>query len=105
MHVLDDAPARRDALQRLGDVLAELAQRRPAAARTSLGSRVHDPVPRQVVRQGTSGRLVAGEGGDGSHLVSLRRTLAGGFLQVLEAQFKLLDAGAAFRRRPEALAT
>ena len=65
---------------------------------------MHDPLTREVVRQGAPSWLLARRNGNGDRLVALRRTLAGGFLQVLEAQFELLDAGAALRRRPEPLA-
>ena len=75
-HVLDDAPTRRDPLESLGDILAELPQRRPAAARTGLRSGMHDAMTRQVLRQGAASRLLSREGRDGDRLVGLRR---GGF--------------------------
>ena len=104
-HVLDDAPARRDPLERLSDVLAELAQRRPAAAGASLRCGMHDAVPRQVLRQGTAGGLASCEGRNLDRLVGLRRGgFTGRFLEILETEFELLDAGAALRRWPEPLA-
>ena len=65
---------------------------------------MNDPVTWKMVGQRTTGRLVPGEGRHRDRLVGLRRSLACGFLQVLEAEFKLLDPGAAFRGGPEPLA-
>src|SRR3712207_657018 len=55
-HVLDHLPAPWLALERLSDVLAQLANR-AAALGTGTGGRIDDPLARQVLRQGSSGRL------------------------------------------------
>ena len=95
-NVLDDAPTRRGALERLGDVLAELAERRPATARTVLRSGMHDAVTREMLRQRAASGLVSREGHDGDRLVGLSHDgFSGRFLQILEAEFELIDAGAA----------
>ena len=122
-NVLDDAPARRDALERLGDVLAErswlegspseawrrsrwrVAERRPATARTVLRSGMHDAVTREMLRQRAASGLVSREGRDGDRLVGLSHDgFSGRFLQILEAEFELIDAGAALGRWSEPLA-
>jgi hypothetical protein len=102
-HMLDHAPACRNALQCLGHVLAELAQGRAAAAGAGRGSGMHDPMTRKMVRQGTASRLLAGKGLDRDRRVSRRRGLGSGFLQVFEPEFQLLDARAALRRWSEPL--
>ena len=101
--MLDDAPACRDALQGLGDVLAELAQCGPAAARTGRGSGVDDAVARKMIRQRSASGLVPGETRNRDGLVGLRCIRASRLLQVLEPEFELLDPGAALRRGPEPL--
>src|ERR1700722_6891676 len=50
-HVLDHLPARRHMLQRLGHVLADLAQRAAAAARARGRCRMDDALTRQMLRQ------------------------------------------------------
>ena len=104
-HMLDDPPACRDTLERLGDVLAELTERRSAAARTVLRSRMHDAVTREMLRQRAASGLVSREGRDGDRLVGLSHGgFSGRLLQILETEFELFDAGAALRRWPEPLA-
>ena len=104
-HVLDDAPTRRDPLESLGDILAELPKRRPAAAWTGLRSGMHVAMTRQVLRQRTAGGLASRDGRDGDRLIGRRRGgFSGRFLQVFETELELLDAGAALRRGPEPLA-
>jgi hypothetical protein len=101
--MLNDAPACRDALQGLGNILAHLPQRGAAAAGTDLGPGMHDPVTRQMVRQRAPGRLLPGGACNRDRFLALRRGLAGGFLEVLEPKLKLLDAGAALRGWSEPL--
>ena len=48
-HVLDHFPLARDELQRLGHVLAELAQGRPAAARACRRQRIDNALARQML--------------------------------------------------------
>ena len=55
-HMLDHLPAPRHAFEGLGDVLAELADR-AAALGAGAGRGVDDPLARQVLRQGSAGRL------------------------------------------------
>ena len=96
---------RRDALEGLGDVLAELAQRRPAAARTGLRSGMHDAVTGKVLRQGAASGLMSRESRTDDRLVGLwRDSFSGVFLQIFETEFELLDAGAALRRWPKPFA-
>ena len=55
-HMLDHLPLARNELQRLGHVLADLAQCRPAAARAGRGRRIDDPLARQMLGQRTARR-------------------------------------------------
>ena len=50
-YVLDHLPLARNQLQRLGHVLADLAQCRTAAARAGRGRRIDDPLARQMLGQ------------------------------------------------------
>ena len=56
-HVLDHLPLARDELQRLGHVLADLAQGRPAAARAGRRQRIDDALARQMLGQRPARRL------------------------------------------------
>ena len=60
--MLDHLPLPRDHLQRLGDVLAQLAQPRAAAARASGRRRLDHPLARQMLGEGLARRALAGEG-------------------------------------------
>ena len=56
--MLDHLPAPRLALERLGDVLAQLADR-AAALGAGAGGGIDDPLARQVLRQRPAGRLAS----------------------------------------------
>src|SRR5262245_18050919 len=56
-HVLDHLPLARNELQRLGHVLADLAQGSAAAARAGRRQRIDDAFARQMLRQGPARRL------------------------------------------------
>ena len=94
-HRLDHLPLARDAFQRLGDRLAQLAQLVRAAAGAGGGSRNNDALARQVVGERLACRLPAGERLD-------RRGLRGGLfgrqfvlarrrLQLFQLQFQLVQ--------------
>jgi hypothetical protein len=100
-HVLDHAPARRHLFQSLGDILAELAEGDPAAARTGFWAGMHDLLPSQVIGQGPSGGATTIEGVDRDGIRG--SDLGRGFLQILQLQFELLDPSATLRRDPEPL--
>ena len=101
-NVLDHLPLPRNDLQRLGDVLAQLAQPRAAAAQASGRSRLDHPLARQMLGEGLARRALAGEGHHigglghgplGGDLVLGRRTL-----ELLEGQLHLIEQShAAFR--------
>jgi hypothetical protein len=55
-HVLDDCPLARNQLQRLGYILADLAQSRSATARADSRSRIDDALPCQMPGQRTACR-------------------------------------------------
>lgn len=102
-HMLDHPPLGGDALQRLGDVLAQLGQF-SAAAGTGFGRRLdHNTETGQMIGQRAARRLAAGLGGNG---VGNGGGLDGGsgFLQILQRQLQLLDAGAPLGRLAIALA-
>ena len=60
--VLDHLPLPRDHLQRLGDVLAQLAQPRAAAAQAGGRAGLDHPLARQMLGEGLARRALAGEG-------------------------------------------
>jgi hypothetical protein len=60
--MLDHLPPPRDRFQRLGDVLAQFAQPRAAAAQASGRARLDHPLPRQMVGEGLARRALASEG-------------------------------------------
>src|SRR4051794_34801883 len=59
--MLDHLPAPRDHLQRLGDVLAELAESRAAAAQAGCWPGLDHPLARQMVGKGVPRRALARE--------------------------------------------
>src|SRR5947208_11284339 len=59
--VLDHLPLPWDNLQRLGNVLAQLAQPRAAAAQAFRRPRLDDPLTRQMLGEGLAGRPLAGK--------------------------------------------
>src|SRR5437879_13836647 len=82
--VLDHLPLTRDHPQRLGDVLAQLAQPRAATAQASGRARLDHPLARQMCGERMARRALAGEGHHvrrlgcstlGGDLVLGRRTL------------------------------
>ena len=95
-HVLDHLPLARDHLQRLGDVLAELAQPRTAAACAGRRSGHDHPLARQMLGEGLAGRPLAGEGrygrpGLGRGVLGGEFVLGGGALELLELQLHLIE--------------
>ena len=99
----------RDHLQRLGDVLAQLAQSRAAAAGAGRRRGDHYPLARQVFRERLAGRLPAGERLDGRRrpggLLGLELVLGGRSLQLFQLELHLVQQPAgAFRRDAEPLA-
>jgi hypothetical protein len=93
--MLDHLPLPRDHLQRLGDVLAQLAQPRAAAAKAHGGSRLDQPLARQMLGEGLARRVLAGKGrhigGLGHGPLGGDLVLAGRTLEFLEAQFHLVE--------------
>ena len=87
-HVLDHLPLPRDHLQRLGDVLAQLAQPRAAAARAGGRRRLDHPLARQMLGEGLARRALAGEG---RHVGGLGRGLLGGELVLGRRALELLE--------------
>ena len=93
--MLDDLPAPRLALQRLGDDLAQLAQARAAALAADAGCRIHHALARQMVGQGPARRLACidrttrgrSRGGD----LRLRFDLGLRLLEIGNGEFELLD--------------
>ena len=94
-HRLDHLPLARDAFQRLGDRLAQLAQLVRTTAGAAGGSRNDDALARQMVGERLARRLPAGERLDrrglrgglfGSQLVLARRRL-----QLFQLQFQLVQ--------------
>src|SRR5260221_6865116 len=59
--MLDHLPLPRDHLQRLGDVLAQLAQPRPAAALAGGRPRLDHPLARPMLGKGLTRKALAGE--------------------------------------------
>jgi hypothetical protein len=93
--VLDHLPLPGNDLQRLGDVLAQLAPPRAAAAQANRRPRLDHPLAQQMLGKGLARRALAGEGHDirglghgvlGGDLVLGRRTL-----ELLEGQRHLID--------------
>ena len=93
--VLDHLPPARDHLQRLGNVLAQLAQSRAAAAQARRRSRLDHPLARQMFGERLARWPLAGEGHDirrlgnralGGDLVLARRTL-----EFLKRQLHLIE--------------
>src|ERR1044071_5563573 len=62
--MLDHLPSPRDHLQRLGDVLAQLAQPRAAAAQTGCWPWLNHALARQMFGKGPTCRALAGESHD-----------------------------------------
>src|SRR3954454_5140195 len=60
--VLDYLPLPWDDLQRLADVLTQLAQPRAAAAQAFRWPRLDHPLARQMLGEGLAGRALAGKG-------------------------------------------
>ena len=107
--VLDDEPARRQALERLGDLLAQLAHR-PAAAGTGGGRRVDDAGARQGFGQRPARRLARrrgaahrGRGLFGGPQFGGGVGLGDGLLQLGQRQLQLLEPGAALGGRTKPL--
>ena len=81
-HVLDHLPLARDHLQRLGDIFAQLAQPRAAAALAGCRSRLDHPLARQMLgerlarRPLTADALIAGAYLAGTNTRRVRRALA-----------------------------
>ena len=93
--VLDHLPLPRDHLQRLGDILAQLAQPRAAAALAAQRARLDHPLARQMLGKRLARRPLAGER---RHIRRLRRGLLGGdlvlgrrTLELLEGQLHLIE--------------
>jgi hypothetical protein len=101
-NVPDHLPLPRNDLQRLGDVLAQFAQPRTAAAQAGRRSRLDHPFPRQMFGERLSRRVLAGEGryigGLGHRPLGGNLVLGGRTLQLLEPQLHLVEQShAAFR--------
>jgi hypothetical protein len=105
--VLDHLPLPRDHLQRLGDILAQLAQALAAAAQAGDRRRLDDPLARQMLGKGFARRPLArerrgrrlGGGPLGGEFV-----LGGRSLKLLELQLQLIQKlGGALRARAEAI--
>ena len=93
--MLDDLPLPWDHLQRLGDVLAQLAQPRAAAAQASSRARLDYPLARQMLRERLTRRALAGKGhnigGLGDGALGGNLVLGGRTLQFLELQLDLIE--------------
>ena len=94
-HVLNHLPLARHELERLGYILADFAQRRPAAARAGRGWWINDPLARQMRGQRTARRRAPLERCHRDRLgcrqlrrgLGLRRIL----FQIGKLQFKLIE--------------
>jgi hypothetical protein len=100
--VLDHLPLPWDDLQRLGDVLAQLAQPRAAAAQALRRPRLDHPLAWQMLGEGLARRALAGKGhhvgGVGHGLLGGDLVLGRRTLELLERQRHLIDQlHAAFR--------
>ena len=90
-------------LQRLGHVLANLAQRGAAAARTRGRRRMHEALARQVIRQRPARRPLALEtfnldlrgGGRSGRQLGLRLGFGRILFEIGKPKLKLLENGAA----------
>jgi hypothetical protein len=99
----------RDHLQRLGDILAQLAQALAAAAQAGGRCRLDDPLARQMLREWFARRPLARERRHGRRLgggpLGGELVLGGRRFQLLQLQFQLIDeARGALRALAEALA-
>jgi hypothetical protein len=91
-HVLDHLPLARNELQHLGHVLADLAQRLAAAARTSRRRRIDDALARQMVGERTTRGPAPFERWHGDGLGRrCRFGLCGILLQIGELKFELIQ--------------
>src|SRR5882724_165503 len=93
--MLDHLPLPRDDLQRLGDVLAQLAQPRAATAKANSRARLDHPLTRQMFGEGLARRTLAGErhdiGGLGHGPLGGDLVLGGRTLELLERQLHLIE--------------
>ena len=108
-HVLDHLPLARNELQRLGHVLADLAQCRAAAARAGRGRRIDDPLARQMLGQRPASRPAPFERRH-RHLLARRRGhlrrrlgLRGIRLQIGQLQLELIEQRTTLRGLAEPL--
>src|SRR6202035_5292011 len=92
--MLDYLPLARDRFQRLGDVLAQLAQPLAAAAKASSRSRHDHPLARQMFGEGLARGTLAGEGrhrrGLGNRHLGGDLILSGRTLQLLAPPLALI---------------
>jgi hypothetical protein len=92
--VLDHLPLPRNDLQRLGDILAQLGQPRPAAAGAGRRAGHDHPLARQVLGERLARAALAAERGDigglGRRLLRLELILSGRRLQLFKLQFHLI---------------
>ena len=101
--VRDDFPLPRNELQRLGHVLADLAQSIVTTAGTDQRRRIDDAFARQMRRQRTPRGLAPLERwhsdllGGGSHHLRRGLGLRGILFQIGELQFELIEQRATFR--------
>jgi hypothetical protein len=109
-HMLDHLPLPRDELQRLGHVLADLAQRPAATTGTDRWQRIDDALARQMLRQGPSCRLAPLKRRH-RNLVARRSRyqpgrhlgLRGILLQISQLKLELIQQCATFRGLAEPL--
>ncbi len=93
-HRLDDRPPRGNALGRLGDAFAQLAQPGRATAWARRRRRDHDALARQVRRERLARRRFAGDAGRAGRLGHLFRrqvVLADTCLRLLQLEFELVE--------------
>jgi hypothetical protein len=107
-HGLNDLPLARDALQRLGDGFAQLAQFVRATARAGGRSRHHDALARQMVGKGLARRPLAGQRRRSADLGRRQQrrhlVLDGGGFQFFQLKLQLVEQpGLAFGALPEQL--
>src|SRR3954467_5307855 len=93
--VLDYLPPPWDELQRLADVLTQLAQPRAAAAQAFRWPRLDHPLARQMLGEGLADRPLAGKGqhigGPGYGPLGRDLLLGGRTLELLEGQLDLVE--------------